>query len=85
MPQRNKKHLRPDGKLRKGYRYGSGGEVIKSKAKVCKEKASKKIGLTMKEFKKGNEQIKSPKQAIAVGFKMTIKENPQCKRELRKR
>jgi hypothetical protein len=85
MSQRNnQKHLRPDGKLRKGYRYGSGGEVIKSKSRVCKEKASRKIGLTMSEFKKGNANIKSKQQAIAVGFKMTIKENPQCKKDLRK-
>ena len=83
MPQRNK-HLRPDGKLRKGYRYGSGGEVIKSQSRVCKEKVGRKISITMKEFKKGHEKIKSPKQAIAVGFKMTIKENPQCKKDLRK-
>lgn len=82
---RRRKGLRPDGKLRKGYRYELGGNIVPSKARVCKEKVGKKIGITMKEFKRGHEKIKTPKQAIAIGFKMTIKENPQCKKTLKKR
>ena len=82
MPQ-HKIGLRSDGKLKKGYRYNGNGDIVKSKAKICKEKASQKIGSTMKEYKKGK-IFSSPEQAIAVGFKMTIKENPQCKRDLRK-
>ena len=83
MTQR-KKGQRPDGKLRKGYRYEKGGNIVPSHDRVCKQKVGKKIGITMKEMKKGNSRIKSPKQAIAVGFKMTIKENPQCKKNLKR-
>ena len=77
-----KQGLRSDGKLKKGYRFKD-GQIIKSKAKICKEKVSRKIGTTMAEYKKGNKNIKTPEQAIAVGYKMTIKENPQCKKDLR--
>lgn len=74
--------LRADGKLKKGFRYKD-GQIVKSKDKLCKEKVSQKIGITMKEFKKG--RFTSPQQAIAVGFKTTIKEHPECKRSLRKK
>ena len=75
--------LRLDGKLKKGYRYNGNGQVVKSKAKICKEKVGQKIGITMKEYKKGK-TFSSPEQAIAVGFKIAIKENPQCKKDLLK-
>lgn len=81
MAQR-KQGLRPDGKLKKGYRYKD-GQIVKSKAKICKENVSRKIGRTMGEYKKG--RFSSPQQAIAVGYKMTIKEHPECKRDLRKK
>ena len=42
MPQ-HRIGLRPDGKLKKGYRYNGNGQVVKSKSKICKEKASQKI------------------------------------------
>jgi len=80
MPRRN--GLRPDGKLKKGYRFKD-GQIVKSKAKICKEKVGQKIGSTMKEFKNGKTFI-SKEQAIAVGFKMTIKANPECKKDLKK-
>lgn len=81
MEQR-KEGLRPDGKLKKGYRYKD-GKIVKSKAKICKENVARKIGTTMSEYKKG--RFSSPEQAIAVGYKMTIKEHPECKRDLRKK
>ncbi len=83
MNQR-KQGLRPDGKLKKGYRFKD-GQIIKSKSTKCKEMVSRKIGTTMSEYKKGNPRIKTPKQAIAVGYKMTVKEHPECKKDLRKK
>lgn len=80
MPQR--KGLRPDGKLKKGYRFKD-GQIVKSKAKVCKENVSRKIGRTMSEYKKG--RFVSPEQAVAVGYKMTIKEHPECKKDLKQK
>ncbi len=80
MPQR--KGLRTDGKLKKGYRYKD-GQIIPSKTTICKENVSKKIGRTMSEYKKG--RFVSQEQAIAVGYKMTIKEHPECKKDLKQK
>lgn len=76
----NKKGLRADGKLKKGY-YFKDGKIIKSTEKKCKEILSKKIGVTMTEYKKGT--FKTPQQAIAVGYKIIVKEHPECKRDLK--
>lgn len=78
----NRAGLREDGKLKKGYRFKD-GKIVKSQDKKCKELVGKKIGTTMKEYKKG--RFVSKEQAIAVGFKTTIKEHPECKKNLRKK
>ncbi len=75
--------LRLDGKLKKGFRFKD-GKIIKSKAKICRENVSKKIGKNINEFKNKRFFV-NKKQAIAVGFKMTIKKYPECKKFLKKK
>lgn len=77
-----RKGLRPDGKLKKGYRFAN-GTIMKSKKKTCTDKVRNKIGFTMDEYKK--DRFNSPEQAIAVGYNMTINENPSCKKYLREK
>ncbi len=78
-----RKGLRKDGKLRKGYRYEKGGNIVKSHNRDCKDKVGSKIAFTTSEYKQG--KYKSRAQAVAVAFKMTTKNHPECKKELRKK
>ena len=76
--KRSKKSIRSK---HKSIVYGSN----KSLKTICRNLLSNKISINMKEYKSGNNKIKSPSQAIAIAYSQIKKKYPECSKSIKRK